>query len=73
MKFQDMLDAKEKMIDRQREMLLQQRKQIMETQVIPKDEVQLKVSEMENVHEMDPKKRYQVLEFLVQELMGVKV
>jgi len=28
---------------------------------------------MENVHDMDPKKRYQVLEFLVQELMGVKV
>lgn len=28
---------------------------------------------MENVHDMDPRKRYQVLEFLVQELMGVKV
>jgi len=34
-----MLDAKEKMIERQREMLLQQRKQFMESQVGPRDEV----------------------------------
>jgi len=73
------MSGKDQVIDRQRKVMLQQREQIHQLQQMknefakmtqPKDTITL--DGIQKVRELAPEDKYNVLEFLVKEMMGVK-
>ena len=60
------------MIERQQELIISQKKQLLDYETEKKDPNIIQVTELQKLAQLEAADKYQVLEFLVKELMGMR-